>query len=124
MKAVLITPAPCVFWMRALTIASLPCTMRREMFHCPSTRCLTTCTIAMLGQEISCGRPNFPLRRGKAVRKALRKVDVACQTIYCQQQGATERQVPDFIGQNLDQIQIPVRANHTTQPQTGRYHDR
>jgi hypothetical protein len=49
---------------------------------------------------------------------------VARQTIDGQQQWTAERHIPDLVRQNLDQIQVAVRADRTTQPQTGRYHDR
>ena len=66
----------------------------------------------------------FPLTPWPSGSKGLPKGGyVACQTIHRQQQGATERQIPDLVGQNLDQIQIPVWTDRPTQPQTGRYHD-
>ena len=62
--------------------------------------------------------PQFCLPTWQGSPKCLAKgCHVARQTVYRQQQRAAERQIPDLVRQNLDQI--PMRTDRSTQPQTG-----
>jgi hypothetical protein len=57
-------------------------------------------------------------------KSPLKGPDIAGQAINRQQQGTTQGHRSNFIGQSLDQLLISPGADHPTQPQPARDHDR
>jgi hypothetical protein len=66
--------------------------------------------------------PRLTLTRDRAAKSVLDGTNITDQPIHCHQQRATQGDGSHLVHQTLDQAQVPLGANHPSQPQSARNH--